>query len=358
MKNTYLITLAFCYFFPLNTSDVEPKHLHTFAHAHNITSCNIDKNSLTALAQNGSIITWQLNNKPNLEQKKIHLKQYKDDPIIKAVLSPDSSHVILASNKMICFVDIHNKILKQKIAYSGSLTCLAQSANNRFVAMAFNNNVILIYDAHTKKTTLRTRFADLHWPLAFKIKFSSDSKVMITGFHEDFLFAWGTETFKPTSIIQKKDGLHYDFAISHDCKKLASCHARNIFLHKIKNGELIKKSTKSHDWRRPAFSAISFSPNDSFIATGDNDGRVTLLCAKSLRLLTQFKTKIVGHTSWIASIAFNAYNSKMAIRAAKEKTIEVWHIEDEKIARLKALTIAFIKKNNINTTNIPPLLLK
>lgn len=72
--------------------------------------------------------------------------------------------------------------------------------------------------------------------------------------------------------------------------------------------------------------SVAFSPNNNYLATGDDEGKIYFWKFSQYRF--SLEKKFFGHTEWIRSISFSTKNNIFA-SASDDKTVRIWDITKE-----------------------------
>jgi len=109
----------------------------------------------------------------------------------------------------------------------------------------------------------------------------------------------------------------------------------SIYLWDSKTGEKLR-TLEGHEG---AISAVAFSPDGNFFASGGRDKRINIWNTSNW----QIDRTLVGHSEAITDIAFNANCNILISSSLNEKTVNLWVLNSGKL--IKTLDFGFIMPN-------------
>lgn len=219
------------------------------------------------------------------------------------------------------------------------VTAIAIASNGQLVVSGTGDGKIQLWEINDKKLKLFQEMqCDDCSERISAIVFSHDGKLIASGSHDNIVRLWNTKG----KLIKNFEGHTLpieSIAFSHNGKFIASGSQDNtVRLWKTKTslGDAIgglwnKEEHKPKQFVKPLqghkgwVSAIAFSPDDRFIATGSWDNTVRLWDSFGNLMGSPFR----GHTEWISSIRFSS-DGKSIISGSADKTIRCWQAGDPK----------------------------
>ena len=188
---------------------------------------------------------------------------------------------------------------------------LGRQSNSIFRRFLYNSKTI------RPKHTLKG-----HLGVVSSLVFAPDGKILASGGDGDKINLWDLETLNIHQKIAVDRNYTRSIVFSTDGKILASRGAEKIYCWEVTTGKQISS------WSgRSTFMSIHFSPNDSILVSGNNDGEVKLWDVYSGNLLSTHK----GNTRQINDLRF-LRNGKTLVTASADGTILLWNWEKMKAA--------------------------
>jgi DNA-binding beta-propeller fold protein YncE len=221
-------------------------------------------------------------------------------------------HLYILLNDIIKVFDIETfKTIKTISPITGGATSIAASPDGKMLALGISDNKTQLISPEDGSVvrTLRSNYG------GWAVTFSPDSKLIVAGTSQGILM-WESSTgvWLPTSGGQDKTIKSLVF--SHDGKTIAGGGRGFIYLWNVENGEIINFV---EDDRLGEANSIDFSPDDSLLVSGTDDGIVRIWDVDSASLLRE----LTGHTSGINGVSFSP-NGYYIASVANDQTIRIW----------------------------------
>lgn len=298
---------------------------------------NSNGESLAAGYADNTIILWDIST--IFEQAKVYAT---DQNIAKMFLghtsivnsvafSPDNKTLISGgSDGAIILWNPDTRKIKRFLPVGIPVNNIAISPDGKILASGVGNGSIILWDLQIFKKIEPLLIG--HKGVTKSIAFSPDSKILASAGQDNTIILWDMEIHLQSG--QQISG--YDFsskiiAISPDGKVIAAVgeDRKSIFFWNIKNHQQIGYpiSGLSQDVH-----SIAFSPDGRTLAIGSChmkdasdhcvQGEILLWNKGTLQLIEQ---PIIGHVSWVTSIAFSK-DGKILASGSSDNTVLLWDI--------------------------------
>lgn len=238
----------------------------------------------------------------------------KEGALTCAILSPDGSRVVTASNAgtiRIFGVNDGKSIFKMK-GHSESVTRAIFSPDARFVAAASSDTTASIWDAQTGKLLrkLEGHSAPIQW-----ISYSFDGESVVTASEDGTARIWNAATGEVRFVLRGHSGWTMQAEFSRDGTKVAVRAWGPSRVWNAKTGEPISQLSGFSNLA----ASIAFSHDGTQVLMAGMDGQVFVYDADTGRILLTLN----GHQHRVNSAVFSPDGS-MIITASDDRTVIIW----------------------------------
>ena len=162
-----------------------------------------------------------------------------------------------------------------------------------------------------------------HTDKGYTLKFSPNGKILATVHRNKVIRLWDVETGSTRFTLTGHKQTIKALAFSPNGKILASGeNYQTIYLWDVTIGQQLTNSQTE-----ATANTLQFSPDGKTIVSGNYNGKIQLLDAHTLRLLSTH----IGHTNWVNALMFSE-DGKTLFSASRDGTILLW--DWEKIAQV------------------------
>lgn len=247
--------------------------------------------------------------------------------------SPDGMHIAVAGYDIVTLWDAE---LSQKLwetnGQAGWISDLSFSPDGTRIASAGERDrKVRVWDV---QSGLEIMSLVGHGHRVSGVAFSPDGSRLASVSDDKTLRMWDARTGQKPMSIRAHTNTVSGVAYNNDGTRFAS--ASNDGTLKLWDAAtcLVVATVKGVDTRRQEARCVAFSPDDAFIAFGDENNTVKLLDGRTGEELRSFS----GHTSWIGGVAFSP-DSKRLVSGGNDETLIIWDIDSgEEITTLKGHT--------------------
>lgn len=213
------------------------------------------------------------------------------------------------------------KLLRESNAHETVLfadnkaVCATYSPDGQFVAVAYTDTTIIIWDAKTGIS----RFGPLkgHTKLIKSLAYSPDGKMMVSASEDMTMILWDTNTGLPIGdpLVGHESGIACA-SFSPDGKYIVSASGDwTIRIWDVSTGDAVGKPLEGHGW---GVNYAEFSPDGKHIVSCSNDRtiRVWDVATREFFILGQ-------HDGSVFHVAYNPDGTKIA-SASMDGTVKIW----------------------------------
>ncbi|MCK6539604.1 MAG: serine/threonine protein kinase [Anaerolineales bacterium] len=232
-----------------------------------------------------------------------------DIPLSLGVASTDGKVYVLV-NAGIRVVDMQTFKILDTFTVTGGANSLAASPDGKLLALGISDNKVQILNASdgSVRRSLRSNYGG--WSVAF----SPDSKLVVGGTSQGMLM-WETDTGLWLPVLGGESTTIKSLVFSNDGTMLAGGGNGVIFIWDVAGGDLKFQSTGNFG----DVNSLDFSPDNSMLVSGSEDGMVRLWNTASGALIRE----LTGHTSQIFGVCFSP-DGKFIASGANEGSIRIW----------------------------------
>ncbi len=212
-----------------------------------------------------------------------------------------------------------NNETNRLIGHKGGVLSVAASPDNQFWATASNDKTAKIWYQDGRLAHTLPHSATVH-----RVAFSSDSRQLVTGTLDGYLWLWNTQG-KLLRKIKAHQAPIWGVAFSPDNQAIASASGDGTAKLWSVDGPLqhTLKSTDAVVW------SVAFSQDGQRIATGLIDGKLQIWSRDGQLLHTWQK-----HRNAVWDVAY-CTQQNLWVSASSDKTAKVWKPDGEIVATLK-----------------------
>lgn len=235
-------------------------------------------------------------------------------------ISPDEKLLAIASNNNIIIWDvITNEKEKTLKGHKGLVKSISWSSDGKYLASGSYDNTIKIWDI---SSGINIQTLNGHKSYIYSVSWSPDGKYLASGSWDNTIKIWEMSSGDAIRTLRGHTGHIYSVSWSPDGNYLVSGSWDNtIKIWDVSSGDTIR-TLRGHTGH---IYSVSWSPDGKYLASGSGD--------KTIRIwdISSGKTKytLKGHKSWIESISWNPNGFTLA-SGSDDNTIKVWDITSEK----------------------------
>ena len=230
---------------------------------------------------------------------------------ISMSVSNDRLYVLVGGS--IKVIDIlGRKPLKTITPITGGAMSIAASPDGKLLALGISNSKTQLINAEDGSVVRNLKSNYGGWAVAF----SPDSKYIVSGTSQGLL-KWETATGIWQPISGGQENIIKNLAISHDGKIIAGGGDGFIFFWNLETGELLRQVDNG---KFGIVNSLDFSPDDSLLVTGTDDGIGRVWDVSSASLLRE----LTGHSGQVVGVCFSPDGKNIASGAKNEGSIRIW----------------------------------
>ncbi|MFL6468854.1 MAG: protein kinase domain-containing protein, partial [Pyrinomonadaceae bacterium] len=240
-------------------------------------------------------------------------------PISNPTFSKDGKLIFASDSDSIKSWDADSAKESPRSVKTGETEVLfALSRNGKLFAYRSGVSSIKLIDSSSGRTTALLKG---HGGIVTDIKFSADSKLVLTGSVDGTARLWNADTGDDIRTFNgHKDGI-YDVTFSPDRKTIAtSSHDKTIKIWNLEKGYLLH-TLKGHI---DAVQALTFSPDGHKVASGGADNLVKLWNVP----MNEPRGVLRGHTKKVRAVSFSKDNKRL-ISTDEANESRLWSVLDE-----------------------------
>lgn len=297
---------------------------------------------IVATASDGMITLW------NLQGEKLKVLVH---PQIRSLsLSADGLSIISGgADGIIKLWNSDGTFVKDLISHQGAITDLKFSPDRRTIASASEDRTIKLWD----RSGMLLKTLSGHKGAVNSIDFNFDRKTIASGSDDSTVKVWNLDGNILNTLTDHSDKvLAVNF--SSDGKLLASSSTdKTIKIWSLERRKLTNpltlKGRTSLKGNNYGVKSISFSPDNSIIASGGEDGEDNTI--KLWKRDGSLLKTLTGHRDRIRSISFSN-DGKILASASNDKTVILWNLSEPLNLTLNDLLSRGCKQvKNYLTTN-------
>ncbi|KAG0070058.1 hypothetical protein BGZ90_012773, partial [Linnemannia elongata] len=228
--------------------------------------------------------------------------------------------------------------------HTARATSVAFSPNGQLIASASSNRKVMLWDASTGDIL---SVFDGHLDYIWKVTFSPDSQTIASGSGDKTLRLWEVNSSRSSIAIQDQIGGAHQVAYSRDGLSILSVnrHRRTIQQGDATTGA---RGSLSFEIPNPArIHSLAFSLDDTWLATGCEDGSVRLWDCKT----GAAGLVLEGHLSIVRSVAYSSCGRWIA--SSDDGVVRLWDLHDTE-QRYVLLDTGGAYGHHINALKISP----
>lgn len=220
----------------------------------------------------------------------------------------------------------------------GQVNCVAFSPNNNILASGSDDQTVKLWSVEEwpmlkEESRTRPRTLTGHEGPVWGVSFSADNEFLASGGNDKMVRLWRVASQQMLHVFSH-DKWVSSVSFSPNGKFLASggedgtVKLWEVKLWEVKSGktlheEIPYKSLKHGKW----VTSVSFSPNDKFLASGDEDNRVKLWNVESKQELQTLEGHSKErHSKWVKSVNFSP-DSKLLALGGGNGAVKLWSIK-------------------------------
>jgi len=171
---------------------------------------------------------WDINNDKKISNIKEH-----NSKISKVVFSNDDSLFVSIANskKTIVWKTINGQMLNI-FDYEKRSTNIAISPNNKLIAVAYNDNNIIVWDIKTGKKISKLKKHNSYINI---LEFSSDNKTLLSASNDGLVILWDIKSKKKIKIFKHQKSVTNAFFASNEKKIISTSADQNAIIWDIEN---------------------------------------------------------------------------------------------------------------------------
>jgi WD40 repeat protein len=276
-----------------------------------------DSRWLVSSHGDGSILVWDAEKRERVGDFRQH-----SAPVNAVAFSTDGK--CLASggdDRTVILWDTEHRVKEAVlIGHNARINSLAFSPDGRFLASCDQSDAIIFWDIAGRCPLQTTKPEPGNSP--HSLVYSPDGHWIVSS-----VGVYGTANARKQADLG--DGLAgpvYGQSFSSDGKWLARTSPDSGLLAILDTQSWRRVADQERDAAQQALRVVSFSPDDKWLVTGDNQGAVWLWQAKPLR-----QAALLGrHNDRVKSVAFSP-DSRRVVSASDDKTISLWDVQSRRL---------------------------
>jgi WD40 repeat protein/serine/threonine protein kinase len=243
------------------------------------------------------------------------------DEVNEVVFSPDGKSLASAGdNRTVCVWDLASARRRAILRPEGcrdELSALAISPDGKILAAGGKDGGIWSWDFASGKS-MAVRDPGVGWILY--LTFAPDGRFLAAANPSDRILLLDPATLQERAQLHHPYAQMVSVAFSHDGKTLAvgGTEGGRILLWDLTTR---KQKYELSSYEGSTIRSMSFSPDDTVLASVEDDGLIRLWDVRSARLLASER----GHTERVWSAAF-ALDSGWLATAGQDGTVKLWHV--------------------------------
>jgi WD40 repeat protein len=251
------------------------------------------------------------------QNEPIHVFEKYRNHIEAATFSPDGESIANTNkNNSICLWSLLDGEPRELTGHENQVTSIRYSPDSKLLVSGSQDQTVYVWDTQ-ECTSLHILYG--HSDTVTSVDFSSDNNFIASGSQDQTVRIWDANKGNCFKVLKGHSKAVNAVKFSPNGTVLASAsHDRMIRLWNVQFGRKIRK-LKGHS---NAVISVDFSPDGHFLASGSYDKTVriwNLQKGKSLQVLK-------GHNHSVVSVMFSP-DGKFVASASYDQTVRIWNVK-------------------------------